>query len=172
MEKHSQKGGILLLIMEGERLHLLPILLEREGYPVHQVGSLSRAEGWVKRHSPRVIIHSMDRFGAAQIQFYRALKAKSPGQGFEILLLLASPDSAQLDIMRSLGLMDYVTKPFLYPRLLERVRALAGQGHGDRGGPCPPSHIEGHPRGEGKTQGSTREGMNTPGRWRLAACAS
>jgi DNA-binding response OmpR family regulator len=107
---------------------LLPILLERAGYPVRHTRSLALAQAWVDRDPPGLILHSLDHLAEPQIRFCRSLKQARTTADIEVLLLVPSPDALQLDLMHSLGLQDYVTKPFLYPKLLEKIRSLAGEG--------------------------------------------
>ncbi len=121
-------GQPIVIVEDDDNIaQMLGFLLRRAGFAPLVIGDGRAAEDHVATHAPAaavlldVMLPYRDGFQVAS-----AIRADARWRGVPIVMLTARTLPADRARARSLGVVDYVTKPF-YPRtLVGRIRALLG----------------------------------------------
>jgi two-component system OmpR family response regulator len=117
-------SGPHLLVVEDE-LKLLNELcrgLSEEGFAVLTAGSAEMAEKVVASSEFAVIVLDLRLPGKSGLEFLRGLRAS--GNLTPVLILTARDSLAERVTGLDSGADDYLTKPFAFPELIARLRAL------------------------------------------------
>lgn len=117
-------SGPHLLVVEDE-LKLLNELcrgLSEEGFAVLTAGSAEMAEKVIASSEFAVIVLDLRLPGKSGLEFLRGLRAS--GNLTPVLILTARDSLAERVTGLDSGADDYLTKPFAFPELVARLRAL------------------------------------------------
>ena len=110
---------ILIVDDEQKMRHLLSIILEREGYGVHQAGDGREALEMLTHRLFDMVISDIKMPRMDGLELLNAMKSEKISCPVVFITAFATVDSA-VDAMRK-GAVDYITKPFESERILLTV---------------------------------------------------
>lgn len=98
--------------------------LESEGYQVDLVPNGLKLVRALKLHRPKLILMDIMMSWVSGLDLCRALKANAEFSTIPVVFISARTSPAEVREGLGCGAVDYFTKPFDLPRLLERIAAL------------------------------------------------
>lgn len=119
-----QNQLILVVEDEGPIRDMLRFALERDGFRVAEAGTVAAARQRIAERRPDLVLLDWMLPGVSGVSFAQELKA-DPGFS-DIPLVMVTARAEEEDKVRALnlGADDYVTKPFSFPELTARMRAV------------------------------------------------
>jgi DNA-binding response OmpR family regulator len=124
----TSKSTILIADDDGDILELLETVLQRAGF-----GPIAAADGeealrLARERLPRACILDVVMPGLGGLDVLRALRSEPATADIPVLMLSASVQNPDMEAALKAGATDYLTKPFSYADLLDRLtRALDGR---------------------------------------------
>jgi two-component system phosphate regulon response regulator PhoB len=103
--------------------------LEREGYAVETADRGDDAEARLKESTPDLLLLDWTLPGLSGLELCRRLRRSSWTRQLPIIMLTARSEERDRVQGLSAGADDYVVKPFSFPELLARIRALLRRTH-------------------------------------------
>ena len=132
MEIHGQK--ILVVEDEPEIRDMLAFSLERGGYAVTLAEDGESALRLLDQQRPDLILIDWMLPGLSGIELANRLRRDEPTQELPLIMLTARGEESDKLKSFSVGIDDYITKPFSSKELLARIKALLRRsGRGDEG---------------------------------------
>lgn len=117
----ADRSTVLIADDDADILELLQTVLERAGY-----GSIAAADGeealrLARERLPRACILDVVMPGLGGLDVLRALRGGAETAHIPVLMLSASVQNPDVEAALKAGANDYLTKPFSYTELLERL---------------------------------------------------
>jgi two-component system phosphate regulon response regulator PhoB len=165
-------GNRVLIIEDSRELtDILTYNLDREGYETIVAHDGQEGLRKAQTHLPDLIILDLMLPLVSGLDICRELRAGERTRDIPIIILTAKSEETDQLIGFSLGADDYVTKPFSYKVLLQRIKALRRRVEG----PAEPSDVVEHlgVRVDRTRHKATKDGVEldlTPTEFRLLEC--
>ena len=124
----ANRSTVLIADDDADILELLKTVLERAGY-----GPIAAADGeealtLARERLPRACILDVVMPGLGGLDVLRALRSEAATAHIPVLMLSASVQNPDVEAALKAGANDYLTKPFSYAELLDRLtRVLDGR---------------------------------------------
>jgi DNA-binding response OmpR family regulator len=130
MDAEPFKSTILIADDDGDILGLLETVLQRAGYGPIPAADGEEALRLARERLPRACILDvvMPRLGGLDV--LRALRSEAATAQIPVLILSASVQNPDVEAALKAGANDYLTKPFSYTELLDRLNRVL-DGHSD-----------------------------------------
>jgi DNA-binding response OmpR family regulator len=130
----SERTSILLVEDHRTTRRFLADNLTADGFELFEAGSLAEARRLLKLQRPDLLLLDLGLPDGDGYELMRELRAEGHTSGLvdpDVPLLVLSGRDAELDRLRGFerGADDYLCKPFSYPELLARTRALLRRSH-------------------------------------------
>ncbi|MGI8419522.1 MAG: response regulator transcription factor [Candidatus Levyibacteriota bacterium] len=111
-----------ILIAEDDKaiIEVVRIILENEGYEVHQASQGAYVFAAIKEHSPDLILLDIWLYGEDGGQIARAIKGEPTTNGIPLVMMSANNETEK--ITKESGADDFLLKPFNIEDLLYIVR--------------------------------------------------
>ena len=122
----NHSGRILLVDDQAANLRVVGLLLTRQGYEVTTANSGEEALATYASESPDLILLDMMMPGMDGFEVMQALRTHDKPLRAPVVFVTAAHDRDLLLRAFEVGVVDYVTKPFLPEELLARVNAHIG----------------------------------------------
>ena len=106
--------------------------LKEEGYEVLWAKSCAAGIDMLKSRSPELLILDIRLPDGSGLDLCRQIR--SQGYHLPVLMLTARDEEADKVLGLELGADDYMVKPFSFPELLSRIRALTRRAYGELAG--------------------------------------
>ena len=115
---------ILIIDDNAEFNSLLKMQLETAGYTA--ISALNPIIGWkeMERCQPDIILVDWEMPGMSGIELVKLIKADAVHRSRYVIMITAHTGTKNIVQGLDAGADDYLTKPFSFPELLARVRAL------------------------------------------------
>ena len=115
-----------IFVVEDEKpiLTLLTYNLEKEGYKVSSSSNGEEALSLIKEKKPELILLDWMLPDLSGIKICQYLKQDEKVKNIPIIMLTAKGEEEDKVKGLNTGAEDYMTKPFSYPELLARIKAL------------------------------------------------
>jgi two-component system phosphate regulon response regulator PhoB len=127
MEADTSKSTILIADDDADILELLETVLTRGGYGTIPAADGEEALRLARERLPRACILDVVMPGLDGLEVLRALRGDTATAEIPVLMLSASVQNPDVEAALKAGANDYLTKPFSYTELLERLtRVLNG----------------------------------------------
>lgn len=128
MEAHTSTPTILIADDDADILELLETVLVRAGYGPIPAGDGDEALRLAREQLPRACILDVVMPGLGGLDVLRALRSEAATADIPVLMLSASVQNPDVEAALRAGANDYLTKPFSYTELLDRLgRVLDGR---------------------------------------------
>src|SRR5512140_2598275 len=114
---------ILLVEDDAPLLEVLQSILESEGYEVHPAVNGKLALDLFVSCRPNLVVSDIMMPEMSGYELLEAIRAMPDGITVPFLFLSARTERSDVDRARSLGVDDYLFKPFDAPELINAVRA-------------------------------------------------
>lgn len=120
----KEKKTILVVDDEADVITLAEEILKKEGYKIH--GALNGAEGIEKamKLKPDLILLDINMPDMDGWEVLSALKMDEETEGIPVAIFTVRDDPRDKLYSFQQGALDYITKPFTYQGLLDRVRKI------------------------------------------------
>ena len=117
----ADRSTVLIADDDADILELLQTVLERAGY-----GPIAAADGeealrLARERLPRACILDVVMPGLGGLDVLRALRSGAETADIPVLMLSASVQNPDVEAALKAGANDYLTKPFSYTELLDRL---------------------------------------------------
>ena len=122
----NSSGRILVVDDQAANLRVVGMLLTRQGYEVTTAGSGEEALASYAQDTPDLILLDMMMPGMDGFEVMQALRSHEQPLRAPVVFVTAAHDRDLLLRAFEVGVVDYVTKPFLPEELLARVNAHIG----------------------------------------------
>ncbi len=112
---------------------IVATVLTIEGYSVMTVGSGEEAIATVRRalergeEMPELVLLDLTMPGMSGYQTLEALRALPGGDRVPVIFVSALPEDEERDHAIAAGGVDYLSKPFMIPRLIDMVARYGGR---------------------------------------------
>ncbi len=130
MEADTSKSTILIADDDGDILGLLETMLQRAGYGPIPAADGEEALRLARERLPRACILDVVMPGLGGLDVLRALRSEAATAQIPVLILSASVQNPDVEAAVKAGANDYLTKPFSYTELLDRLTRVL-DGHSD-----------------------------------------
>jgi DNA-binding response OmpR family regulator len=121
------KSTVLIADDDADILELLRTVLERAGYGAIAAPDGEEALKLARERLPRACILDVVMPGLGGLDVLRALRSETATAHIPVLMLSASVQNPDVEAALKAGANDYLTKPFSYTELLDRLtRVLDG----------------------------------------------
>ena len=122
----NSSGRVLVVDDQAANLRVVGMLLTRQGYEVTAAASGEQALALYAEAPPDLILLDMMMPGMDGFEVLKALRAHDTPLRVPVVFVTAAHDRDLLLRAFEVGVVDYVTKPFLPEELLARVNAHIG----------------------------------------------
>ncbi|SLN60603.1 response regulator transcription factor [Pseudooctadecabacter jejudonensis] len=116
---------VLLIEDEPNIIEAISYLLSRDGWTVHTHSDGETAMDKVRQGLPELIILDVMLPGRSGYDILRDLRADPATADVPVMMLTARGQARDREMAQSLGVTQFMTKPFSNADVLESVRALA-----------------------------------------------
>jgi DNA-binding response OmpR family regulator len=130
MDAKTSKSTILIADDDGDILELLETVLQRGGYGPIPAADGEEALRLARERLPRACILDVVMPGLGGLDVLRALRSEAATAQIPVLILSASVQNPDVEAALKAGANDYLTKPFSYTELLDRLNRVL-DGHSD-----------------------------------------
>jgi DNA-binding response OmpR family regulator len=130
MDAETSKSTILIADDDGDILELLQTVLQRAGYGPIPAADGQEALRLARERLPRACILDVVMPGLSGLDVLRALRGEAATAQIPVLILSASVQNPDVEAALKAGANDYLTKPFSYTELLDRLSRVL-DGHSD-----------------------------------------
>jgi DNA-binding response OmpR family regulator len=130
MDAETSKSTILIADDDGDILELLETVLQRAGYGPIPAADGAEALRLARERLPRACILDVVMPGLGGLDVLRALRSDAATAEIPVLILSASVQNPDVEAALKAGANDYLTKPFSYTELLDRLNRVL-DGHSD-----------------------------------------
>jgi DNA-binding response OmpR family regulator len=130
MDAKTSKSTILIADDDGDILELLETVLQRAGYGPIPAADGEEALRLARERLPRACILDVVMPGLGGLDVLRALRSETATAQIPVLILSASVQNPDVEAALKAGANDYLTKPFSYTELLDRLNRVL-DGHSD-----------------------------------------
>jgi DNA-binding response OmpR family regulator len=128
MDAETSTSTILIADDDGDILELLETVLQRAGYGPIPAADGEEALRLARERLPRACILDVVMPGLGGLDVLRALRSEAATAQIPVLILSASVQNPDVEAALKAGANDYLTKPFSYTELLDRLnRVLDGR---------------------------------------------
>jgi DNA-binding response OmpR family regulator len=128
MDAETSTSTILIADDDGDILELLETVLQRAGYGPIPAADGEEALRLARERLPRACILDVVMPGLGGLDVLRALRSETATAQIPVLILSASVQNPDVEAALKAGANDYLTKPFSYTELLDRLnRVLDGR---------------------------------------------
>jgi len=117
------KGNILVADDEAVIVKALTKYLAQEGYGVESASDGAEAIEKIKESTFDILITDLKMPNMDGIAFIEKLKSQSRLRRIPVIMLTARCEPQDIAAASSLGISDYITKPFDFTQLMDKVRA-------------------------------------------------
>lgn len=119
----------LVLVVDDDQATrtLLRRVMERDGYRVAEAANGQQAVAAYRALQPDIVLLDAIMPGMEGFDACAQLRLVPGGERTPVLMITSLDDRASVDRAFAVGASDYVTKPFNWPGLRERVRDLLGR---------------------------------------------
>jgi len=121
------KSKILVVDDEPNIVLALEFLLTQEGYEVRSVNDGDAALAEVQRDPPDILLLDLKLPGRDGFEVCRAIRANRAWKRIAIVILTGRERDSDKKKALSLGVADYLTKPFATQDVLAKVKSLLGE---------------------------------------------
>ncbi|HEX5097300.1 MAG TPA: response regulator transcription factor [Acidimicrobiia bacterium] len=135
MQRHMERGTILVVDDEPNIADLVELYLRRDGYRVLKAGTGEDALRLAAAQSPRLVVLDVGLPDIDGLEVCRRLRATS---AVPVIFLTARDTEVDRILGLEMGADDYVSKPFSPGELVARVKAVLRRADGVSG---PPSDV-------------------------------
>jgi two-component system OmpR family response regulator len=117
-----------LLIVEDEpqQRETLAMLFEGEGYSVRATDSAETALSILATHRPNIVVTDVKLTGQDGISFFETVRGREDGRDIPFIFMTAYNDSSEIERVKKMGSVEYITKPFNLEDLIALVRTRGG----------------------------------------------
>ena len=114
----------LILVVDDDpmNLRMAEFILERQGYLVCKVESGVECLSYLRIHRPDLILLDIEMPVMSGIRTLEIIRETPEWSDIPVMFLTAAADASTVIEAGSLGIVDYVKKPFLPDELVARVR--------------------------------------------------
>jgi DNA-binding response OmpR family regulator len=120
----ARKRRVLVVDDDREILDLTQMILRDGGYEVRTQGSGESAAGDVRRWQPDLVLLDINMPGMDGWEVLRLLKVDERTSRVPVALFSIRYDVREKVVGLQQGAYDYITKPFSYDELLERISRI------------------------------------------------
>jgi len=113
------------------------MVLEHEGFSIHETGDGRTALQMVRDQQPDLVFLDLNIPGLSGVDVLRAIKQDPASAAVRVIIVTATGEDGRAEVV-SLGADDYFTKPFSPRALLATVERVLGESAGDAGPALPP----------------------------------
>lgn len=116
----------LILVVDDDpmNLRMAEFILERQGYLVCKVESGVECLSYLRIHRPDLILLDIEMPVMSGIRTLEIIRETPEWSDIPVMFLTAAADASTVIEAGSLGIVDYVKKPFLPDELVARVRKV------------------------------------------------
>ena len=116
----------LVLVVEDEApiRTMLRLALQQDGFRVAEAGSVAAAREKVAEARPDLILLDWMLPGVSGVELARELKGAPTTKDIPIIMVTARTEEEDRVRGLNIGSDDYVTKPFSFPELIARIKAV------------------------------------------------
>lgn len=116
----------LILVVDDDpmNLRMAEFILERQGYLVCKVESGVECLSYLRIHRPDLILLDIEMPVMSGIRTLEIIRETLEWSDIPVMFLTAAADASTVIEAGSLGIVDYVKKPFLPDELVARVRKV------------------------------------------------
>lgn len=113
-----------LLIVEDEpqQRETLAMLFEGEGYSVRATESAETALDILRHNRPHLVVTDVKLTGMDGITFFESVRKGEEGKDIPFIFITAYNDTAAIARIKTMGAVEYITKPFNLEDLIRLVR--------------------------------------------------
>ena len=116
--------NVLVIEDDSSIREMIKFTLEGDGYHCYEAEHLAEAEAILSRENIHIALIDWMLPGLSGIEFARRLRRRKESSAIPIILVTAKAEEADKLKGFSVGIDDYVTKPFSTNELLARIRAV------------------------------------------------
>ena len=120
----DRKKTILFVEDEKELVSTVTSLLSDQGYDVTAVLTAEEALRWVKNTAPDLFLADIRLPGLDGLDFYKEIRKLEHCRNTPFIFLTAFNNLQAAMEAKKQGASEYITKPFDFEHLIERIRAL------------------------------------------------
>lgn len=115
-----------IVVVDDEEITLktAEFILKQDGYEVVRCLSGMSCLEFLKYQVPDLILLDIEMPIMSGIQTLEIIRSNEPFKNIPVMFLTANSDTETVALASSLGVIDYVIKPFMPQELLDRVRKI------------------------------------------------
>jgi len=115
-----------IVVVDDEEITLktAEFILKQDGYEVVRCLSGMSCLEYLKYQVPDLILLDIEMPIMSGIQTLEIIRSNEPFKNIPVMFLTANSDTETVALASSLGVIDYVIKPFMPQELLDRVRKI------------------------------------------------
>lgn len=127
LDDESASTRLLIVEDEPQQRESLAMLFEGEGYQVRATDSAETALQILHNNRPHLVVTDVKLTGMDGITFFESVRSGEHGKDIPFIFITAYNDAAAIARIKTMGSVEYITKPFNLEDLIKLVREISSR---------------------------------------------